>query len=111
MKNVGTGSLASAFTLLNADIDLGKQLIKSTLSAAKNRLNIEFLLSEKAIQNGIDAKVEITILKTWHKWYFDTLNTINDVEPTNNDELKSLIIDSQKQLKEFSDNLLSKLKN
>lgn len=109
LKNVGTGALASAFKLLNADSDFGKQLIDSIMSAAKTRLNDEFALSHKAIQDGADSAEQIKIITTWNTWYLNTLDTIKDVEPNENEVLNSAIEKAKKDLDSFTKTLTDKL--
>lgn len=109
LKNVGTGALASAFTLLNADKGFGTQLINTTMTAAKTRLNDEFALSNTAINEGADSKEQLTILNTWHNWYSDTLDTIKDVEPSKNTELDSAIQKAKDELNLFVKSLKGKL--
>jgi hypothetical protein len=109
LKNVGTGALASAFALLNADKDFGLQLVNTTLSAAKTRLNDEFALSDAAIKEGANSKEQLTILNTWQKWYTETLETIKDVELSKNTELDSAINKGKEELKLFTSSLTEKL--
>lgn len=109
MRNVGTGALVSAFTLLNADKDFGLSLIKNIINVAKNRLNDEFALSKKAITEGADSKEQINIINTWHKWYAETLETIKDIEPKNNSELNSKIENAKVELETFTKSLVYKL--
>ena len=111
MKNVGTGALVSAFTLLNADADFGTQLIDSIIGVAKNRLNDEYALSATAISEGADTKEQIHILDTWQKWYADTLETIKDVEPNENSQLSSKILKAKEELSQFTKTLTEKLSN
>jgi hypothetical protein len=109
MKNVGTGALVSAFTLLNADENFGLQLIQNMLSAAKTRLDDEFALSDTAIKNGEDKKEQLAIIKSWHNWYANTLDTIKDVEPMASSELNSAILKAKEELKLFANTLENKL--
>ena len=109
MKNVGIGALASAFTLLNADKDIGIQLINTTLNAAKTRLNDEFTLSNTAISEGANSEEQQSILNSWSNWYDSTLGTIKDVEPSENTELNSAIEKAQEELNTFTKSLKEKL--
>ena len=109
LKNVGTGALVSAYTLLNANKDFGLQLVNTTLSAAKKRLNDEFALSDAAIKEGADSKEQLNILTTWHTWYVDTFDTIKDVEPKENAELNAEIENAKLELKLLTDSLTKKL--
>lgn len=111
MKNVGTGALASAYTLLNADSEFGIQLIDSIMNTAKNRLNDEYVLSKAAITEGDDIKEQTHILDTWQNWYTETLDTIKDVEPTDNSQLNDKIQKAKEDLNNYSKNLILKLQN
>ena len=109
MKNIGIGALASAFTLLNADKDIGIELINTTLNAAKTRLNDEFTLSNTAISEGANSEEQQSILNSWSNWYDSTLGTIKDVEPSENTELNSAIEKAQEELNTFTKSLKEKL--
>jgi aminopeptidase YwaD len=111
MKNVGTGALASAYALLNADSEFGIQLIDSIMNIAKNRLNDEYVLSKAAITEGDDIKEQTHILDTWQNWYTETLDTIKDVEPTDNSQLNDKIQKAKEDLNNYSKNLILKLQN
>jgi hypothetical protein len=111
MKNVGTGALASAYTLLNADSEFGIQLIDSIMNIAKNRLNDEYVLSKAAITEGADIKEQTHILDTWQNWYTETLDTIKDVEPTDNPQLNTKIQKAKEDLNNYAKSLLLKLQN
>jgi len=114
LKNVGTGALASAFKLLNADKNFGLQLIRLTMNAAKTRLNDEFAISKAAIIDGADSEKQLAILNSWHNWYTDTLDTIKDVEPIEDTELNTAILKAKEELNLFTkslENKLSKPKN
>ena len=114
LKNVGTGALASAFKLLNADKNFGLQLIRLTMNAAKTRLNDEFAISKAAIIDGADSEEQLAILNSWHNWYTDTLDTIKDVEPIEDTELNTAILKAKEELNLFTkslENKLSKPKN
>ena len=111
MKNVGTGALASAYALLNADSKFGIQLIDSIMNIAKNRLNDEFVLSKAAITEGADIKEQTHILDTWQNWYSETLDTIKDVEPTDNPQLNTKIQKAKDELSNFTKSLTDKLSN
>lgn len=109
MKNVGTGALVSALTLLNANEEFGIQLTKNILSAAKTRLDTEFALSDEAVKEGENYKEQLNILTTWQKWYASTLNTIKDVEPKDSSKLNTEIENAQSELKAYTKTLSSKL--
>ena len=111
MKNVGTGALAIAYALLNADSEFGIQLIDSIMNTAKNRLNDEYILSKAAITEGADIKEQTHILDTWQNWYTETLDTIKDVEPTDNSQLNDKIQKAKEDLNSYLKNLILKLQN
>lgn len=79
LKNVATGALVSAYTLLNADSETAKNLSHSILEAAKKRLLIEFELSQKAIASGKPKSEERLILETWRDWYLAALDSVGDI--------------------------------
>ncbi|MFC3880549.1 M28 family peptidase [Algoriphagus namhaensis] len=103
LKNVATGALVSAYTLLNADESTASQMAKLILQAAKSRLQTEFELSQKAIQAGEDPEEEKIILQTWTDWYLASLEGIVDIASVN--EIKS----TQEELSAFSGKLLKQL--
>lgn len=108
MKNVGTAALVSVYTLINADVDTGRQLIQNTLNAATERLNTEFLLSEAAVAKGATLENEILILKTWGDWYLKSLSSITDIAPTD-EGLKQEISESELGIKELTISLVEQL--
>ena len=108
MKNVGTAALVSAYTLINADVETGSQLIQNTLSAATERLNAEFNLSKAAVFNGENPEKEIEILKTWSDWYLKSLQSISDVAP-NDEALKKKISDAELVIKDLTISLVERL--
>ena len=109
LKNVGIGSLVSAYTLINADDTTAEQMIQTILNAAKERLHDEFELSKTMITNGKQVTDEIKIVTTWNKWYVDALDSVNDLVPESNNELKSKIAEAQQILKETTASLIEKL--
>ena len=111
MKNVGTGALASAFALLNADSNFGIQLVDYIMNTAKNRLKDEYALSKTAITDGADTKEQTHILNTWQKWYAETLDTIKDVEPSENSQLNTEIQKAKENLNNYTKSLILKLQN
>ncbi len=91
MVNVGTGALVSAYTLLNADVETGNELAQMILGKAIERLQIESILSKKAIENGDNATEQKLILETWKDWYLKALDSISDLSSTPNQELEMSI--------------------
>lgn len=108
MKNVGTAALVSVYTLINADVETGKQLIKNTLNGATDRLNAEFNLSKAAVFDGEIQEKEIEILKTWSDWYLKSLQSIKDVAP-NDEALKKKISDAELAIKDLTISLVERL--
>ncbi|WP_245588100.1 M28 family peptidase [Algoriphagus terrigena] len=79
MVNVGTAALVSAYTLLNADVATGGELAELILGKAIARLQIESILSKKAIADGADVTEQKLILETWKDWYMKSLDSISDL--------------------------------
>lgn len=103
LKNVATGALVSAFTLLNANVETANQLAKLTLTKAKERLQTEFNLSMVSIQEGNDPNAEIEIIKTWTDWYLGALSSIDHLGSTRTSAF-------QEELRQFSDGQINQLK-
>ncbi|MBL4888361.1 MAG: M28 family peptidase, partial [Flavobacteriaceae bacterium] len=111
MKNVGTAALVSAYRLINADHETAEQITQGILKAAKNRLNTEFALSQKAIADGKQVADEILILNTWFDWYFKTLASVKDLESKVNTVSKAEISKAQTDLEVLTKTLIERLKN
>ncbi|MDG1277699.1 MAG: M28 family peptidase [Algoriphagus sp.] len=79
LKNVATGALVSAYTLLNADENTAEKMIEMLLEKASQRLEIEVELSKKAIAAGGSKENEQEILDTWLDYYEKSLDTIKDL--------------------------------
>jgi len=79
LKNVATGALVSAFTLLNAKGETAEQMIEMLQEKAVKRLIIELELSQKAIAAGGTKEDEQVILDTWIDYYAKSLDTIKDL--------------------------------
>ncbi|MBB6325042.1 hypothetical protein FHS59_000657 [Algoriphagus iocasae] len=98
MVNVGTAALASAYSLLNGDIKTGEKLAQLLLAKANQRLQVEAILSKKAIENGEDAAEQKLILTTWKDWYMNSLDSISDLSPKPNQKLESIIFGAKEKL-------------
>ncbi|EAZ80174.1 M28 family peptidase [Algoriphagus machipongonensis] len=109
MVNVGTAALASAYTLLNGDIKTGEKLADLLLAKATQRLQVEAILSKKAIENGEDAAEQKLILSTWKDWYMDSLESIKDISTTPNKELENSISLAKKKLEGIYQTILLSL--
>lgn len=88
MKNVATGALVSAYTLLNADENSAEKMIGMLLEKASNRLMIEIGLSKKAIASGGSKEDEQKIIDTWADYYEKALDSIKDL--VHDDDEKTL---------------------
>ncbi|MEN2283199.1 M28 family peptidase [Algoriphagus sp. SE2] len=98
MVNVGTAALASAYTLLNGDVKTGKILADLLLTKATQRLQVEVILSKKAIANGEDVAEQKLIISTWKDWYMNSLESISDLSPEPNQQLESLMSEAKEKL-------------
>ncbi len=99
MKNVGIGALASAFTLLNADSNTALELLETITQAAWLRLEDEFQIGRKNVENGSNKADEIKILKAWEDWYVKTMQTVSDIDTGGSTNLASEIEQAQSNLK------------
>lgn len=99
LKNVGTGALASALTLVNANTQTAENVLKKIEKAATERLEVEYELSAKSIQNGANYKEEKAILKAWSAWYSKTFETVTDLEQQPTKILQDKIVTAQNKLK------------
>ena len=98
MVNVGTAALASAYTLLNGDVKTGEKLADLLLAKATQRLQVEAILSKKAIEDGEDAAEQKLILSTWKDWYMNSLDSISDLSPEPDQKLESIISGAKEKL-------------
>lgn len=98
MVNVGTAALVSAYTLLNGDVKTGSLLAEQILGQAISRLQVEAILSKKAIENGESAEEQKLILSTWKDWYINSLESISDLSPEKNQKLESSISEAKERL-------------
>lgn len=111
LKNVGTGALASALTLVNANTETAEQVLTGIEKAAMKRLKIEFELSKKSIQNGGNSKDEKVILQAWEDWYSKTMQTVTDLERQPTAALKDNITAAQKRIKTAVKQQINELEN
>jgi len=81
LVNVGTGALASAYTLLNADVKTAEELLQMLLEKANARIEIEIMLSKKAITEGGSKEDEQKIIDTWADYYAKAMDSIKDLVP------------------------------
>ncbi len=99
LKNVGTGALVSAFTLLNADTETAIEVLNTISISAQKRMKEEFDLSKNSIENGNRPADEIKILKAWEDWYLKAMETTKDLEKKPSIELVAEVLEAQKMLK------------
>ena len=99
LKNVGTGALASALTLLNANTTTAEQVLATIENTANERLQAEYQLSVESLKNKGELEEEQAILMAWQDWYFNTMQTVTDLEQKPSKELKEKITVAQEILK------------
>ena len=99
LKNVATGALVSAYTLLNADENTAEQMIEMLLEKASQRLEIEVELSKKAIAAGGSKENEQKIMDTWLDYYEKSLETIKDLLPGDDAEISKKITKAKTAIK------------
>jgi len=98
MQNVGAAALVSAYTLLNADTETGKQIAQHLLESAISRLQAESKLSKQAIEKGEDASEQKLILETWKNWYLKALDSTSDLSSKPDENLGATISIAKQQL-------------
>ncbi|WP_417212921.1 M28 family peptidase [Bizionia sp.] len=81
LKNVGTASLLSAYTLLNSDATTAKTIITHIETAAISRLHEELKQGKIAIKKGDKLAEQIEIIKAWEDWYVKAIATTSDMSP------------------------------
>ena len=79
LKNVGIASLASAYTLLNADSTTAKSILQDIEKAAIERLQEEQKQSEIALKKGDSLSTQLSIISAWKDWYINSTKTTLDV--------------------------------
>jgi len=99
LKNVGKAALVSAYTLINANEDTAKSVIKSIEIAALARLNEELKQSKIAMNNGI--------IRAWEDWYIKAITTTNDMVTL---PMKLDIETAQKIIRNQSQDIINTLK-
>ena len=103
LKNVATGALVSAYTLLNADSKTASSISDLILETAIERLKIEVALSKEALLAGKLKSDEILILETWRDWYLAALNSTKDIGENEKLEIK------KENLRSFAEKLIQEL--
>lgn len=79
MKHVAKSALATAYLLTTADNKTAATLINDVTRNALQRLQIEYELSKKALQQGNDKVEEQHILEVWSNWYIKALAAAKDI--------------------------------
>ncbi|WP_299883324.1 M28 family peptidase [uncultured Lacinutrix sp.] len=110
LKNVGTASLVSAYTLLNSDENLAKDTIKQIENSAIERLNEELVQSKIALEKGDKLKTQVSIIKAWKDWYIKAIETTKDMVD-NTSTIQQDIINSQNNIKARAITIINSLKN
>ncbi|WP_299156614.1 M28 family peptidase [uncultured Tenacibaculum sp.] len=99
LKNVGVASLASAYSLVNADEKTANSILKDIEKAAIARLKEEQKQSKLALSKGDSLQTQTAIITAWNDWYLKTAITTQDILKDNgafNSEVKNTqkVIDS-----------------
>ena len=79
MKHVAKSALTTAFLLTTANDKTATALIKEITRNALQRLQIEFDLSKKAVQDGNEKAKEQHILEVWGDYYIKALATTGNI--------------------------------
>lgn len=113
LKNVATGALAAAYTLVNADEQTALQMVEDTRQAAIDRLNTELSLSKQAVASGKQPADEAKIITAWKDWYLAAIGSVADIRPGPAESAKRVdnaIREARQSVEELADQLLSALK-
>jgi aminopeptidase YwaD len=81
MKHVAKCALATAYLLTAADNKTAVALINEITRNALQRLQTEYDLSKKAVQQGSEKAKEQHILEVWNSWYIKALAAAIDIPP------------------------------
>jgi len=110
LKNVGVTSLASAYSLLNADKNTAKLILRDIEKAAISRLKEEQYQSEVSLTKGDSLETQVAIISAWNNWYSKTaLTTIDIVKDST--AFKIEIKNSQKLIDSVSLRIIKELVN
>lgn len=110
LKNVGTGALVSAFTLLNSDSTTAMTELKNIKLRAEKRLKDEFLLSQQSVKEGNKVSIEIEILMAWNHWYQKTFESLHDMTYEPSLDLNMAIYNAKEQLEKQTKSYIKLLK-
>jgi hypothetical protein len=67
-------------TLVTANGEVARRVIRELQSAALARLSAEMELSRSAIASGEEKDEQLLILQSWLDWYREALATATDIE-------------------------------
>ncbi len=110
LKNVGTGALVSALTLLNSDTDTALGQLANLKKVAENRIEEESKLSLENIRAGAKIGQEVQIIEAWRDWYLKAMQTLTDMESSPSGKLAQAIESAQKELKASVEKRIKNLK-
>ena len=108
LKNVGVTSLIAAYTLLNADENTAKSILKTLEKAAIIRLNKELKQSKIALNTGGSLKTQIEIINAWTNWYQQSFATTLDMV-SNRKLIHKEIASSQKLIDSIATKVIEKI--
>jgi hypothetical protein len=109
LKNVGTTALVSGLELVNSDSAFAYKQIDGLKGKALERLDAEFLLSKKAIQEGENTSSEIEIIKAWEGWYGKAIASVSDVLPELDSKMEEAINKAQSEIESKSREIIQSL--
>ncbi|HMQ63673.1 MAG TPA: M28 family peptidase [Flavilitoribacter sp.] len=113
LKNVATGALAAAYTLVNADEQTALRMVEDTRLAAADRLNTEMALSREAVGAGKAPADEVKIITAWKDWYLAAIGSVADIRPAQADsagKVDKAIRDAQQSITVLAESYLAELK-
>ncbi|CAM1359284.1 conserved hypothetical protein [Tenacibaculum sediminilitoris] len=109
LKNVEVSSLASAYTLLNANDTTAKSILLNIEKVAISRLQEEKKQSEIALKKGDSLSTQLSIISAWKDWYINSTKTTLDIvkDSTNHQEY---IKETSKKIDSLSSKITEELK-
>ncbi|APQ19301.1 peptidase M28 [Maribacter hydrothermalis] len=110
LKNVGTTALVSGMELVNSGTQFALDQVVNLKQRAINRLENEFELSKKAVENGEDLEDEIVLLKAWEDWYTKAIITVNDALPKSDSAVEKNIREANLSIASKTKELVETLK-
>ena len=99
LKNVGSGALAVALILINADEQTAFQVLELLQKSAETRLLTEIKLSKEAIASGADVEEQREIISAWKDYYEKAFETVQELSE------EKASADLQQQIKEAQQSL------